>query len=509
MVARFVSGKSIWGAISYNEEKVEKGTAKPIYAERYAKNLEDLSFCDKVNRLKNLAALNLRTRRNCVHISLNFDPSEKLDTEILSKIAQSYMQKIGFGKQPFLVYRHFDAGHPHIHIVSTNILSNGDRIPLHNIGRHQSEQARKEIERDFHLIKAQGKQSILPQNIEPVILEKVSYGKSETKKAVSNIVQQIVSNFKFTSLAELNAVLKKYNIVAGRGIEGTRMYENSGLVYQVTNESGQKLGVPIKASSLPTKPTLKKLELLFEQNKISRKPYRELLKNLITKVAGTPGITEIKQFIAEMEKAGVTTVLRKNAEGRIYGITFVDNRSRTVFNGSDISKEFTAGRLLAMLTDEKSARVAERTRNEEFVKTVLAKVNYSGGVKVALADLYQHGLRILFEKENGKMKFLLGHRNSLPENYIPASNQLSAYLRVNGVTESVITAVNNAVNMGKADTWTDPMPDSNATILEDFTFPQTEFIRLLSALFAPSFEEPDPYDRRKKKKKRNNKPNQQ
>ncbi len=56
------------------------------------------------------------------------------------------MSKIGFGDQPYLVYQHFDARHPHIHIVTTNIKSDGSRIKTHNIGRNQSERARREIE---------------------------------------------------------------------------------------------------------------------------------------------------------------------------------------------------------------------------------------------------------------------------------------------------------------------------------------------------------------------------
>ena len=56
------------------------------------------------------------------------------------------MEKIGFGEQPYLTYQHFDAGHPHIHIVSVKVRADGSRIDTQNIGRNQSEKARKEIE---------------------------------------------------------------------------------------------------------------------------------------------------------------------------------------------------------------------------------------------------------------------------------------------------------------------------------------------------------------------------
>ena len=67
-------------------------------------------------------------------------------------IASFYMEKIGFGQQPYLVYQHLDAGHPHIHIVGTNIQKDGKRISLHNIGRNQSTTARRELEKRMEII---------------------------------------------------------------------------------------------------------------------------------------------------------------------------------------------------------------------------------------------------------------------------------------------------------------------------------------------------------------------
>jgi hypothetical protein len=141
---------------------------------------------------------------------LNFDIAEKLEKEKLAEIAVVYMQKIGFAEQPFLVYQHKDAGHPHIHIISTNIQKNGKRISMHNIGRNQSTQARKEIEIIYQLVKAE-KQNV-PQENKPLNVQRVVYGKSETKRGITNVLNEIVNKYKYTSLAELNAILKLYNV---------------------------------------------------------------------------------------------------------------------------------------------------------------------------------------------------------------------------------------------------------------------------------------------------------
>jgi hypothetical protein len=111
------------------------------------------------------------------------------------------MEKIGFGDQPYLVYQHHDAGHPHVHVVTTNIRNDGTRIKLHNIGRNQSEKARKEIEKEFKLLKAQREQLKQAYVLKPVNVQKVQYGKSETKQAITNVLDAILPTYKYASLA--------------------------------------------------------------------------------------------------------------------------------------------------------------------------------------------------------------------------------------------------------------------------------------------------------------------
>ena len=255
MVARINTGKNIAKSLNYNEQKVKHGKAKCISAVNYPKELEDLTFYQKLYRLTNLAALNTKAKVNSVHVSLNLDASEKINKETLQKIAEVYMDKIGFGDQPYLVYQHEDAGHPHIHIVSTNIKPNGKRIELHNIGRNQSEKVRKEIEHDFKLVKAESKKQLESEKIKPVNAIKIQYGKSETKRAITNALDQVVYNYKYTSLAELNAVLRIYNVEADRGTENSRTWKHHGLIYRVLDEKGNKIRVPVKASSIYNKPT--------------------------------------------------------------------------------------------------------------------------------------------------------------------------------------------------------------------------------------------------------------
>lgn len=360
MVVKITSPHSLNRALNYNEKKVQKGQAECIHAGNYLLNPEQMKFHQKLERLQDLISLNERTKKtNTLHISLNFDPSEKHSKGVLTSIAQSYMEKIGFGKQPYLVYQHNDAGHPHIHIVTTTIQADGKRIDTYNIGRNQSEKARKEIEQDFGLVKAQGKKIQSVTEIIPANVQKAQYGKSETKRSITNVLDSVIPHFKYTSLAELNAILKQYNVIADRGTEGGRIYNSKGLLYKLLDAAGNKIGVPIKASLIYSQPTLKNLEKKFAENEIKRQPDKQKLKTSIDWVfSKSPG--SLKDLKDALLKEKIQTVLRQNNEGLVYGITFIDYRSKSVFNGSDLGKQYSIAGIQQRLNIKGESPVLEK-----------------------------------------------------------------------------------------------------------------------------------------------------
>lgn len=344
MVAIFQTGSSISTTLNYNERKVQQEKAECILAANYPMDHDRMTFKQKLNRLENQVALNENVTRNSVHISLNFDTSEQLSTEILREIAGDYMAQLGFSEQPYLVYRHHDAGHPHIHIVSVKIGADGRRIDTQNIGRNQSEKARKDIELRYGLVRAEDSKNSSRYRLEPVSSQRVQYGKMETKKAISNVLSNVLDSYKCASLAELNALLQLYNIKADRGGETSRMYKGGGLMFRALDEQGKKIGAPIKASQFWMRPTLKKLEQHFLKNAVAKQPFRNRLKNAIDLALLQP--RGIHDLIKALEKEGISTVLRQSDTGSIYGITYVDHRNKVVFNGSEIGKPYSAKAIL-------------------------------------------------------------------------------------------------------------------------------------------------------------------
>lgn len=344
MVCKVRCGKSIKGALNYNENKVKEGKAECIGAANFVGEAHHMTFYDKLAKFQNLIEGNTRAKTNTLHISLNFDVGETLSQNKLNEIATSYMDKIGFGDQPYLVYQHHDAAHPHVHIVTTNIQDDGRRIGTHNLAKNQSEMARKEIEVQFGLVKAQARPKQDLDFLQKV--DKAVYGRSETRKTIDNIVGLVMQNYNCTSLMEFNAALRQFNVMVDRGKEGSTMYQKNGLLYWILDDHGNKIGVPIKASALVSRPTMKNLQSKFQANGPLRPVYKDRLTTVIDSFFQAVDRHTRANFCDYLNSYGINPVFRENRDGRVYGITFMDNRRGAVIKGSDLGKEYSGQTLV-------------------------------------------------------------------------------------------------------------------------------------------------------------------
>lgn len=341
MVAKIETGHSLRRTFYYNENKVNDGVASCIHSENYPMDHENMSEQHRLNMLVKTALKNPNVKRNSVHISLNFAPGEQLSDDKLKAIATEYMEQIGFEKQPYLVYKHEDAGHPHIHIVSVKIRPDGSRIDMNNIGRNQSEQARLSLEKKYKLIHA-GRSKEQGFELKSAYTPRAEYGRAATKRAIAIVLNGVLDTYKYASLYELNAVLGLYNVVAERGAEGSRTYAHKGLLYRILDSEGKPVGIPIKASLFHHKPILANLEKRFLKNDIERQKRKPATRNAIDSAIRKCGGQGLKEVVGALEKKGIDVLLRENKEGLLYGITYVDHTTGCVFNGSALGKEYSA-----------------------------------------------------------------------------------------------------------------------------------------------------------------------
>lgn len=364
MVAKIKSGKSLTGLIFYNEKKVIQGKAKLLSASGYLKDSHALTLQDKLTRLVDLSERNSRTHTNAVHISLNFAVGEQPEAGTLNEIADTYLKGIGFDGQPYLVYQHHDAGHPHIHIVTTNIDMLGKRISLHNIGKEKSEPVRKEIETAFGLIPAEQHNKNMDGERD-TLLKPVIYGEMETKRSMASVVNALVSQYRFSSLRELNTLLEQYNLQADRGSSQSVMFKKGGLRYWVLDAARKRVGVPIKASGLVHKPMLKLLEKRFLLNNYLRK---QSLPDIRSKVNAAMNAGDEQHFLSNLKKQSIDCVFHKNENGDCFGVTFIDHYSKTVVKGSDLGKPYSAANLQKSWTGMESGQSLTHTSNHASPK---------------------------------------------------------------------------------------------------------------------------------------------
>jgi hypothetical protein len=115
-----------------------------------------------------------------------------------------------------------------------------------------------------------------------------------------------------------------------------------GLLYIPLNEKGERAGHPFKASLFGKNAGLPALELHFAKCKTDLKdrPTKQTLKAAIT-IALKSTADELS-FKKQLGEQGINVVVRRNDTGRIYGITFIDHNSKTVWNGSGLAKELSA-----------------------------------------------------------------------------------------------------------------------------------------------------------------------
>lgn len=341
MVAKINRGASLYGAVIYNQQKVDESTARIISGNRMIADVTGNPEHVMTNTLwafENYLLANRNTEKPVLHISLNPSADDHLTDTQFADLAKEYMQKMGYGDQPYIVYIHEDIDRRHIHIVSTCVNEKGEKID-DAYEWNRSMKACRELERKFGLKQVEDKRREL---LEPY-LKKADYQNSDVKQQVSNILKSVFSTYRFRSFGEYSALLSCFNIEAKqvRGeFEGTPY---NGIVYTMTDNAGKPVCTPVKSSLIGKRFGYEGLEkrIGYNAREYKNKKWQPKIRNEVAlAMHGCRGNRE--DFIRLLNGRGIDVVFRENDEGRIYGATFIDHRNREVYNGSRLGKEFSA-----------------------------------------------------------------------------------------------------------------------------------------------------------------------
>ena len=345
MIAKISATENLGGALGYNFKKVKREEASILLTQGLYQNKEErYTMAEVFADMQALIPEKCRTKKMVFHCSLNPHPDEKLSDETLTQIAKEYMEALGYDKQPYIVFKHSDIAREHIHIVSLRVDSKGRKMN-DKFEKRRSKKITDALEKRFGLIPSS-------KVSEKAVTEmpKVDTTKGNIKEQVASVVRTILKHYRFCSLGELNAILSKYNLAVEEVKTEFRGRKYDGLVYVPTDDKGDKVSSPIHASDIGRGVGYTAVQNKVQKSKQAIKLLIPTIRRKVLEVMCTSPDTEEK-LRQRLEEQGLRVVIRKNESGRIYGITFIDDKDGIALNGSRLGKGYAANVFNAYLSN--------------------------------------------------------------------------------------------------------------------------------------------------------------
>lgn len=248
MMAKIVKGKAFKGVINYILDK-EKNTQ--------IIDFDGLRMKSKASLIRSFvtqASLNDRVSKSVCHISLDFSAQDKdkLSNKQMVQIARDYMKQMGIGNTQYIIARHFDKEHPHIHLVFNRVDNNGKTITDSN-DRFRSEKICKELTEKYGLYFSSGKENVKEHRLKEPDKTKyeiynalnASVPKCKNWKHLLSELQKagIKTEFKYKGNSdEIQGVRFEKNGYLFNGSKVDKMFSYSKIDYQLNmNAKNQKI----------------------------------------------------------------------------------------------------------------------------------------------------------------------------------------------------------------------------------------------------------------------------
>ena len=351
MIAKISSSANLAGALGYNFKKVVSGDASVLLAEGlYANPGGGYTMAEVLSDIQAAIPKKCRTKNVVFHCSLNPHPDEKLSDEQLTQIAQEYMQTLGYGEQPYIIFKHNDIAREHIHIVSLRVNSAGEKIN-DKFENRRSKRITDLLERKYGLIPStpsKEQKTNAPASQENLPSDNI-------RSEIAQTLRGVLTHYHFCSLGEFKAILGAYQLTAEEVKNTYRGREYNGLVYAPTDEAGNKLCPPLPASKIGRGVGYTALQHKMRQSKQRIKPFLPEIRQRVLDVMRSSPRTE-EELLASLNKSGLRCLIRKSEGGRIYGITFIDDNLGIALNGSRLGKGYAAKQFEAYFSAPESNR---------------------------------------------------------------------------------------------------------------------------------------------------------
>lgn len=161
MIAKIIKGTDFGGVINYMLSK-EEGKAMVLASNNIG--FTDQNLCAHEFALQ--ASMRPNVQKPVCHTILSFSASdaERLTDDVMVKIANEYLEKMGYGDTQSLIVRHSDRRHPHLHICINRIGNDGKTISDRN-EKYRSTKICRELTERYGLKLGEGKKAVNRQRL--------------------------------------------------------------------------------------------------------------------------------------------------------------------------------------------------------------------------------------------------------------------------------------------------------------------------------------------------------
>ena len=316
------SASSNFHGVQYNDKKVEKGTGELMLMKNFPSFINENSSQEEVRNYLKSISKNEKVKKPQFHavISTKFQQHNK---EELAKVAEDFMQEMGYGNQPFIVVFHNDTENNHVHIVSTRV----------------DKSTGKKLNDSYEKLKAQ--KSLIE------IKERI-YGKNN-----EDIINKLLS-YNISSLKQLEILMEKngFKLVNNKNDENALDILKNGVREKTINGNQLNFSNPKNDNrAKQIKAILNKYKEVYS-NKVFKVEDRRYLEKMLPEEKQKENWKPKIEFESELQKKlrdvfGIDVIFHHKDELHPFGYTLIDHKTETIYKGSDILKmnnlfEFTS-----------------------------------------------------------------------------------------------------------------------------------------------------------------------
>ena len=386
------SASSNFHGVQYNDKKVEKGTGELMLMKNFPSFINEKSSQEEVKNYLKSISKNEKVKKPQFHavISTKFQQHSK---EELTKVAEDFMQEMGYGNQPFIVIFHNDTENNHVHIVSTRV----------------NKSTGKKLNDSYEKLKAQKaminvKERIYGKNNEEIINNLLSY-KMSSLKQLEILMER--NGFKLTkNTNDENALDILKNGVREKTINGNQL-----IFSNVKNDNRAK---QIKA-------ILNKYKEVYS-NKVFKVDDRRAQKSMLPEEKQKEEWKPKIEFESELQKKlkdvfGIDVVFNHKDELYPFGYTLIDHKTETIYKGSEILKMNNLFEFTSEVMDKKLFEsLKDYNLLDEIAKQVLIEYLKHQNLGNVPKDF------MLFENKKRKNKEVFNSVKNDVRNYLKTQN---------------------------------------------------------------------------------------